>query len=323
MSGKLLAGLSVGLILTCSSVVVLADDEAPVVDASSSYQVQAQKPGENDAPVAEASKGDDSDKQAEADQVKQPTLEDSLNPPAPSEARVALPSNLNNLPTEKRVQRLEQQVNNIANMNLPQQITLLQQQIAQLRGQLEVQGHDLQLVNAQLRSFYKDLDSRINQMNNLNSGNNSTQAASANNKASSAPTNVELQDANAYQVAFSQLVNHQLDKSQQSFNSYLNQYPNGKYVADSHYWLGEIYLSNKDYKNATQEFETVLNKYPQSSKVSDAKLKIAIIHANTGNVDRAKSELQSIQHSHPDSTAAQLANIRLQQLDEGPDLTGN
>jgi len=45
------------------------------------------------------------------------------------------------------VARLESQMNNIVRMNLPQQVAELQQQLAQLRGQLQVQAHDLKLLN--------------------------------------------------------------------------------------------------------------------------------------------------------------------------------
>lgn len=314
MNAKLILGLSLSAVLSIPVVSAFAKD-APVVEASLSYQV----PTVGNVSVADLSKGDDQltdDIQKQSSSAASPTnpqgsLDQPQNTPPPASLAI--------MPIDQRVVRLEQQVNNIANMNLPQQITALQQQIAQLRGQLAVQGHDLQLINKQLRSFYKDFDDRITQMKNLNSP---SSPSSINNKISNSTTSVELQDANAYQVAFSQLVNHKLDKSKQSFQNYINQYPNGRYVADAHYWLGEIYLTSNDYKNANSEFKTVLSKYPKSAKVSDAKLKIAIIHANTGKLDQAKNELQSIRNTHPESSAAQLANIRLQQLNEGPDFSG-
>ncbi len=322
------------LSVVLSLVTITSFADAPVVDASTSYQNKVEAAVVNAAPTLDQSVDAIGHAQNASENVMVHAVSASkpipsatiLSQSATSAAKVPLPANLASMPTPLRVRRLEQQVNNIANMNLPSQITQLQQQIAQLRGQLEVQGHDLQLINKQLRNFYKDLDNRISQLSNLNAANNNTAGVSntkIDNNVMKAPTSVQLQDANAYQLAFSMLTNHQFDKAKQSFSAYLNQYPNGKYVADAHYWLGEIYLTKKDYKNANTEFQTVISKYSSSSKVSDAKLKIAIIHANTGKIDQAKTELNSIKKSHPDSTAAQLANIRLQQIDQGPDLTGN
>ncbi|QLH41401.1 MAG: hypothetical protein HWD59_00790 [Coxiellaceae bacterium] len=51
------------------------------------------------------------------------------------------------LTTEQRLTRLEQQMNNITQMNTPARIEELQQQVAQLQGQLEVQTHDLKMLS--------------------------------------------------------------------------------------------------------------------------------------------------------------------------------
>ena len=66
-----------------------------------------------------------------------------------------------NLSEAQRLTRLEQQQNNLANMNLPQQIAHLQQELAQLRGEIQVQQHDLKMLSNQQRSFYQDLDQRL------------------------------------------------------------------------------------------------------------------------------------------------------------------
>lgn len=327
--------------------------EAPVEDASTSFvqdhPVSAVSTVVHEAPVAELAESTGEDVADKSDQsqvnqqvVPQSTLAANTDSSSGQNAENVQPQSQENAPTTdqqpgahsatdasqlpmtQRVTRLEQQLTNIVNMNLPQQITLLQQQIAQMRGQLEVQGHDLQLLNKQLRSFYQDLNNRINQSNNLNSSNNSSSVNSnpkPNTNVLSGSNSVQLQDANAYQLAFSQLTKRQYSKAQQLFATYMSDYPNGQYVADAHYWLGEIYLAEKNYQKAKTEFDTVISQYPKSAKISDAKLKIAIIHAHLGKIDQAKTELQKIKRNHPNTTAAQLANIRLQQIEQNADLT--
>ncbi|AAO89658.2 tol-pal system protein YbgF [Coxiella burnetii] len=238
-------------------------------------------------------------------------------------APVSLPTTQTDLTVTHRLARLEQQLNNIINMNLPQQISDLQQRLAQVRGQLQVQERNLELLNNQQRSFYRDLDQRITQLKNLNSNNSDSSndnSASSSQKPSSGDTsntnNIQLQDSNTYRQALDLLTKKQYDKAQASFQNYLNDYPNGSYVANAHYWLGEIYLQQKDRKNAAHEFQTVRDKFPKSEKVLDAKLKLAIIDAEDGKIKQAKEELTEIKKQHPESTAAQLANIRLQQLEE-------
>ena len=81
--------------------------------------------------------------------------------------------------------------------------------------------------------------------------------------------------------------------------------------------MGEIALMDQKYDVAEKEFKTVITQYPKSNKVSDARLKIAMIHAATGDTDKARAEFTKIKKDYPGSTAAQLASIRLQQLDSG------
>ena len=206
----------------------------------------------------------------------------------------------------QRIARLEQQMNNLIDMNLPQQITDLQQQLAQVRGQLQEQQHDLQLLNDRLLTQLKNLNSNT-------SDNSSSQKSIGNSLFNN--KNTQLQGSTVYRAALNFLNKKQYTKSLISFKNYLDNYPNGNYVANAHYWLGETYLEQKNIKKAVLEFQTVRNRFPKSEKVLNAELRLAIIHAETGQVAQAKQELMEIKKQHSGSTVAQLASIRLQQLE--------
>lgn len=62
-----------------------------------------------------------------------------------------------------RLQRLETKVDNLAQANASSRLEELQQIIQELRGQLEKQGHELELLTANQKSFYQDLNNRISQ----------------------------------------------------------------------------------------------------------------------------------------------------------------
>ena len=282
--------------MTLWFVVPWAFAEAPVVDVTSPSAQNGQQVEDQTAVAGDASVA----------------LEPSTKGVAPA---VSLPTQASSLTVAQRLVRLEQQINNLANMNLPQQVSDLQQQLAQLRGQLQVQAHDLKLLNSQQRSFYQDLDQRITQLKNLNPAGVQDNNAKPSANLSANGDSIRLKDSGAYQSAFSLLSKKQYDKSQAAFQGYLNDYPNGEFVANAHYWLGEIYLTQHNITKASDEFQTVVDKFPQSTKRVDAQLKLAIIHAGHGKVEQARSELMKIKQQHPNSTAAQLASIRLQQLD--------
>jgi tol-pal system protein YbgF len=219
-------------------------------------------------------------------------------------------------------QQISQQVQNIANMNLPQQISELQQKIQALQGQLQVQQHNLQLLNIQQRSFYEDLNQRINQISALSSSASPSDysAKTAQNiknqvtQPLSTSTNANANETTMYQNAFQLIMQKQYSNAQRALNRYLTQYPKGIYADSAHYWLGEIYLLQDRLSPAIKEFKTVINQYKTSNKISDAKLKLASIHLQQGNVALARREMQQIKQNYPNSTAAQLATIQLQQL---------
>jgi tol-pal system protein YbgF len=239
------------------------------------------------------------------------------------------------LTLEQRVAKLEQQISNMNKMNLPQQISDLQQQVQQLNGQLQVQAHDLKTLNNQQSSFYKDLDSRITQISNLNnngststsddSDNSDNAKSNSNSSVSSggsntkmtphkAPTQKQGNDAIAYQKAFKLLADNNLDAAATAFKSYLEGFPAGKYQANSHYWLGEIYMRQNKNNLAANEFHTVLTEFSSSNKVADSTLKLGMIASKQGNTADAKKFFQSVKTKFPGSTAAQLSSVYLQQL---------
>lgn len=308
MNYKLLlrSGVMVAALLTA----VTAFAVAPVVDVTELNSQHEQVSVNNQAHQTQ-------DTQAQSQQPVQSSSQALGAPSADPATTVTLPTQ-SPVAISQQLVRMQQQINNLANMNLPQQISDLQQALAQLRGQLQVQARDLKLLNNQQRSFYQDLNQRIEQLKNLNSGggsNNSGNTKSNSNATNQTSNNIHMKDASAYQAAFNLLVQKHYDKSQAAFQGYLNDYPNGQYVSNGHYWLGEIYLVQQHNKQAAQEFQTVITKFPKSPKLADAKLKLAIIHANAGKIAQARRELMQLKKEHPGSTAAQLAGIRLQQLD--------
>ncbi|WP_423062989.1 tol-pal system protein YbgF [Candidiatus Paracoxiella cheracis] len=316
MSGKLFLGSLFSAIafmtMTTASVALAATTPAPVVDVSQSNPQGEQVDVSDQGGQISNTEAQSQPVQSSSQIIGAPS---ATNEPSPT---MTLPEQ-SSLTVSQRLARLQQQIDNLAAMNLPQQISDLQQSLAQLRGQLQVQAHDLKLLNDQQRSFYQDLDQRIDQLKNLSSGNsasdNSGNTKVSNNSTGAASNNINTKDANAYQAAFNLLAKKQYDKSEASFQNYLSDYPNGKYVSNAHYWLGEIYLTQKNNNQAAQQFQTVMTKFPKSPKIADAKLKLAIIHADEGKIAQARQELIQLKKQHPSSTAAQLASIRLQQLD--------
>lgn len=230
---------------------------------------------------------------------------------------------------EQRLNRVERQLDNLVHMNLPQQVNDIQMQLQQLSGQLQVQEHDLKLLNLQQRNFYEDLDQRLKkiagaQNDDSNSNGDSTQAHTSVSKTTDSEgkskdrkissNNIELQDSNAYKSALDMVAKRQYDAAVEKLSRYISAFPNGEYVDKAHYWLGEIYFLQKSYKKSQGEFQALVAGYKKSLRVPDALYKLALIDEALGNSDQAKKRLLEIQRHYPDSAAAQLAAIQYKRL---------
>lgn len=157
------------------------------------------------------------------------------------------------------------------NAKLIDKIQQLQKEIQELRGQLEVQAHDLKLLQQQQVAFYKDLDSRLSNSStsaktvqndkpatDISLGSNSPETlkvASPQIKAGSSNGKpqpvVAVSRANpadeqiSYLAAYELVKNKRYDEAIKSMQTFVQKYPRGGYTANAEYWLGELYLVKK------------------------------------------------------------------------------
>lgn len=280
--------------LVCSFIFViifsLAYADAPVVDYSQPVA------SDNARAVSVKSPADD-----------QPQFSDQPRNIAPTQS---------NFTAEQRIAKLEQQINNLNQQNLSKRLDDLQQQLQKISGDLEVQSHAVAELDEQLKSFYQDLNQRMQKQEGVTVKpasikgeitakiTNSPSVKTAAKSETAAATDKEQQ---MYQDAFNLLQSKKNKEATTKFNAYISAYSNGNYAANAHYWLGEIYFAAKQFKLAITEFETVVGKYSSSTKVPDALFKLSLIYDQIGKSDLAKKNLNTLQKRYPHSSAAQLA----------------
>lgn len=223
---------------------------------------------------------------------------------------------------------------NSKNAMLLDKVQGLQQEIQELRGQLEVQAHDLKLLQQQQLAFYKDLDARL-----------PTTSASKSATANPLPIGVTTPKSPAalpsdkqqvqpvvapashhaarinpadeqisYLAAYELVKNKRFDEGLAAMQKFVSQYPQGGYTANAQYWLGELYMVKKSYPEAIEHFEIVLKQFPSSSKSAASMLKIGYALAASGKKEAAMQRLQQVVKSYPDTNTAQLAKAKLDAL---------
>lgn len=226
-----------------------------------------------------------------------------------------------NLTLEQRVIRLEHQVNNLNQQNFQSHLDTLEQQVQKLNGDIEVQTQDIKDLKEEVNNFYKDLDQRIKQKaeneqstaktdveNNSHALDSNSDASKSNNKNTKDTTPEEQK---LYQAALDLLQEQKFEAGALKLRSYLKSYPDGTFVANAHYWLGEVYLTEQKNKQAEAEFNLIITKYKTFKKYPDALLKVALIHDKTGKHEQAKKEFNNIKKKFPKTNAAKLAAEQL------------
>jgi TolA-binding protein len=65
---------------------------------------------------------------------------------------------------EGRVQQLERKLDSRSLVNLMEQVTTLQREVQQLRGDIEVQTHSMESLQKRQRDLYLDIDRRLHRL---------------------------------------------------------------------------------------------------------------------------------------------------------------
>ncbi|MEM1187448.1 MAG: tol-pal system protein YbgF [Pseudomonadota bacterium] len=201
------------------------------------------------------------------------------------------------------------------------QVQQLQQEVMRLNGIVEQQAYELRQLKEQSLERYLELDQRLASGAVAPGG-----AAPAGTEAGpgltastpslpsgalTATNSVAEQpgESEAYRAAYALVRGQEFDRAVPAFTTFLQNYPDGRYAPNAHYWLGELYLviEPADPEAARQAFTLLLNEYPQDAKVPDALYKLGRVQYIKGNSQRAREYLERVMREYPDSSAARLA----------------
>lgn len=241
-------------------------------------------------------------------------------------------------------------VNSNPMMSLFQKVNALQDEVQMLRGKIEEQNHKLETLHQAQRSLYLDLDRRLRDggpqklggvsslsLAELNdsakpelSGNLDAQIASQydepvnrlvqnldvqNFDTQASPSQIASEEK-AYQQAYQFIQNKDYESALSAFKSMIKTYPDGKYKANGHYWMGEIYMVQGELELAANEFNTVYQNHPQHAKAADALLKLGYVEYAKGKWKRSHELLSKVKSEFPGTSSARLANTRLQRMQQ-------
>ncbi|EGF32830.1 TPR repeat containing exported protein [Oxalobacteraceae bacterium IMCC9480] len=178
----------------------------------------------------------------------------------------------------------------------------LRQEVAKLRGQLEVLTNEVANTQQRQKDFYVDLDTRLRKLE--------PQKMTVDGK----ETSVEPAEQKTYEAALALFKAGDYKTSGAAFTDFMRRYPQSGFAPSAQYFLGTTYYAQRDYRNAITAQQVVVKNYPENPKAADALLNIASCYAELKDRPAAKKSLETLVAQYPSSPAAQTAKERLAAL---------
>ncbi len=244
---------------------------------------------------------------------------------------------------EERIQQLERKLDSRSLVDLMDQLKALQREVQQLRGDIEVQGHNMDGLQKRQRDLYLDVDRRLHSLEtggveaqpaagvpDAGAGDFSVapavsgsavgeaapvaSSAGAGIAAAPPPALNPADERKDYDSALEILKEGRYSEASTAFRQFLSKYPASAYADNAQYWLGEVFYVTRDFQAALGEFEKVVTAFPDSSKVADARLKMGYIHYELKDWGKARELLNQVVQGYPGTTSARLAQERLDRM---------
>src|SRR5882672_9875617 len=191
-------------------------------------------------------------------------------------------------------------------IQLATQVETLNNELARMRGQLEVLGNQAETADRRQKDLYLDIDTRLRKLEQKGE-----QTSSPDKPAAQPDAEASQGETRAYQAALDQfkLGNYALAVS--AMQGFLVTYPSSKLAPNAQYWVGMAYSGQRDYKQAIAAQRKLLATYPDSDKAPDAMLSIASAQETMGDRKGAQKTLEELVAKYPKSSAAASAKQRM------------
>ena len=206
-----------------------------------------------------------------------------------------------------KVTKLEADLKNLIDTKTDKSATLdliaqqdqLREEIARLRGQVEIVLNEIQMAQKRQKDLYADLDARLKKLE--------PREVTIDGQAAS----VNLQEQNAYDNAVAQFRGGDFKAAAVALQDFIKRFGASAYVPSAQYSLGSAYYAQGDCKSAIVAQQVVVKNYPDSPQAPNAMLNIASCQTELKAANNAKKTLQELIKTYPGTPAAATAKERL------------
>ena len=203
-------------------------------------------------------------------------------------------------------------------IDLQNHMEALKDEVARLKGELEVANHNVEATAQRQKDLYGDTDIRLRKLEAAAPQDTTLPTKDA--EVAAPITTTALPSSNSQEYQLLELANglSKESKHKDAYNAYdkfIRDYPNSALSAEALYGLGASQYALKNYKSAIATQEKLVALYPKSTKVADAMMSMANSQIQLGLVPNAKKTLRDLISNFPNSDVTPTAQKRLKALE--------
>lgn len=208
----------------------------------------------------------------------------------------------------KQVKVLEERIARMESAYQGQVLTQAQtlndkdQEIARLRGDLEVTNNDIRKLQVDNKSFYLNLDERIKKLEPKPM------------QLDGEEVTVTPEQFSDYEAGLDHFKAGNFKDAAAQFQQFLGKHPKSKLEPQVRYFLGSTQFAQGEYKASLITQRDLAKDFPDSPRAPDALLSMASSQLELKSIPGAKKTLGELIAKYPDSPAAASAKTRLNAL---------
>ena len=190
------------------------------------------------------------------------------------------------------------------------QLQDLQGLVAEQRGIIEELSYQVQVMQQEQKDRYVDLDRRIQGLQDKLSSGAVTTGPVLTGEDQAALTDEEI--LAEYNAAKALMLDKKFDESISQLAIFAKKYPSHPLTPNAWYWIGEIYLVQRNANSAKQAFGKIVSDYSDHEKMPDSLYKLGVIAQQSADPTLAKRYFERVLNEFPATQSAKLSKARLE-----------
>ena len=143
---------------------------------------------------------------------------------------------------------------------------------------------------------------------------NSKDLSDSNNVSKADKKIIFLSPEEQFQAAYDKIRSQKFEEAKSDFNLFIKENPSNVLTGSAHYWLGEIYFLQKEYREAALVFAEGYQKYPNSVKSPESLYKLAETLVKIEKKEEACNTLRQLALKYPNNKLIEKSQIKINEI---------